>query len=289
LSSNATQIEAAPPGTSPGVLGTPAGTIFAPVCLGPSLGSGACTADDPDQRTNFGGKIVIHTSAPDILGVRAGVRTPTDSDFEIPYDTAAFMRVSAEGNAGLGLIQTGFGRTLRQPMRTCGFSEPEGKLNNYWETIFTNPDGDEDQDCEWRGLTRGRGKSSLYTVYFLANSDEWRAKVDGVVFHTQELDFAAAALATASGEIVDQLPEGFDHPDGTLSGCFGCTSTPKGLIPWQFTMHRGSSAWTKINSAADLDSRVVGPDFSDDRWAVSGFPGPFKVSHTCFADHSRGC
>jgi hypothetical protein len=78
----------------------------------------------------------------------------------------------------------------------------------------------------------------------------------------------------------------FAYPDGTVYGCYGCTDTALGRIPWQRALFVGSTGWTTIESAQNIRH----PDFhSDNKWTVGDLPSPWVVQHVCDADHARGC
>jgi hypothetical protein len=98
------------------------------------------------------------------------------------------------------------------------------------------------------------------------------------------------ALAVASGEIVGDSPiYNFTYPDGKVFGCYGCTATPLGLVPWQRTTSAGSRGWFNVSSGA-ID--ITDPAKTDGRWQVTPIPtggGAFSIYHECYSDHRLGC
>jgi len=241
---------------------------------------------------NFGGKFVWRYDQNDVRGVRAGIRTPRTHDFWLPYVTAGVMRVSAE--AQRTLIQTGFGRTVRISVEVCGRSPeegPDGPLYTYYESKAVIL-GEPITECRWLDKTK-RGKSKLYTVYRKVrapNTTTWQVNIDGRERHIRNMGVDGMKLALAGGEIVGNSPIfQFTFPDGKLFGCYGCTATRKGVIPWQRTTNPGSVGWFNISTGA---FNITDPNKTDGRWVVSAIPsggGKFTVLHDCWEDHRLGC
>ena len=86
-------------------------------------------------------------------------------------------------------------------------------------------------------------------------------------------------MAVAGGEIINR--PFFDRPDGEVWGCFGCTATPVGVVPWQRTTVYGNQGWVTIESAQNITGSRT-----DGRWQVDSLPGAFKVVHHCDRQHT---
>jgi hypothetical protein len=211
---------------------------------------------------------------------------------------AAVMRVSAENNPGL--IQTGFGRAYGLNVGNCGPAPTHSRIYRFFESM-TKSGGSDSQQCSWLTTALPRGNASLYTVYNRAlseagASDIWRVRINGTALepHERALGYSSARLVLASGEIKSSLTiysATGDKPDADVYGCYGCTATPLGLIPWQFTERSGSTGWTAIteNESNDITPANSGGR-SDDRWTVTPITnGAFSVRHRCFSDQRYGC
>lgn len=214
----------------------------------------------PSAFANFGGKLVLDSCCV-LRGNRAGIQAPS-SNFSLPSYSLGAIRVSAERDTGTqwGVIQVGFAQTNDANAGECG---SRSSLTHYWEYKIYG-DGSFPYHCAWLdGTPLVYGATKLYTVYrklesATGNTTTWQANIDGVQKLVANVSFDGATHVTATGELQGSS-------SGSLSGCYACA----GSNAWQRTSAAGSTLWTTISSAQNINS--------DGAWSIGSLPA-FNVS-----------
>lgn len=216
------------------------------------------------QANNFGSNYVTDSSCGCTLhGTRSDIHYPDTQAWSVTGDNFGVMRVSAEhadSSTIAGLIQAGGNISNASINDDCAYSTG-GDVVGYNE-FKRYPSGD--YICTtYNTITGTKSMRVQSTTSCGGNGTCWAAWVSGIKKADVDLNFGAAYLVLAGGEVRQA------DPGMTVKGTYGQLVAD---TPWQRTSNTypNSTFWTTIGSASCQHSNS---------WRVESTPSPFQVQY----------